>query len=109
MSIIGIRAFFACDGCAEKMSFDLDPADKSVVGWSLHDHALDAARDGLVREFEGYSSVQGDHVLCPACTRIVDEATNSRATKDEVKAALDDQRDSDDYRKIFPRIKETGQ
>lgn len=92
MTLLAIRAFMTCDGCGSRMSFDLDPAGKVTVGWSLFDKAIDACRGGLDREQDGLSSVQGsDKCLCASCTREVDAfVTEDRnATDDEIEEALE--------------------
>ncbi|WEX10306.1 hypothetical protein [Chelativorans sp. AA-79] len=92
MALIGIRAFVSCDGCNTKMTFDLDAADERPRDWSWYDLVVDHARGFGPRE-GGFSSVQGesDKVLCPACTKTVDDfVTEDRnATDAEITEALE--------------------
>lgn len=97
MTILSVKARFACDGCGEKFSVDLDPAYRPPTHWSIDDVAVDCVRGAVGVELDkasdctGLTSVQGDkQVLCPRCTHIVDTyVTEDRnATADEIERAL---------------------
>lgn len=96
MSLKTIIAHLECDGCGKAMQFDLDGADSTnEYTPSLFDLAVDACRGGHVRNFTGFTSVQGesDQCLCPECTNKVDDFVgdddNHVTTDDEIKEALD--------------------
>jgi hypothetical protein len=90
MSLIHIRAHFACDECGAQFSVGM-PADyEPPDGRSMFDVAVDMVRgsyDYADKSWTGgvSSSVQNDKHLCKACTKKADEAspdddTDSRGT-----------------------------
>ena len=97
MGVRVVKATIECDGCAKHFRVDLDAADDRPAEWTWHDLVADAVRggvacEGLKGESIGVSSHQGDKMLCPRCTKIVDAAfdENHTCTPDEVDAALNE-------------------
>lgn len=76
MSLVVILAHISCDRCGERFEVDLDAAYKPPADWTLWDCAEDAVRGGvsLHDNFLKSTSVQNGQMLCPTCTRKIDEA-----------------------------------
>ena len=95
MGTRSIKAVVECDGCAKQFRVDLDAADDRPAGWTWDDLVADAVRggtacEGTKGESLGVSSHQGNKMLCPICTKVVDNAfdENHTCTEAEVDAAL---------------------
>lgn len=99
MSLKHVRATFECDGCSKDVVVELTTGDKlyQIGDGSLHDFAEDAFRGGHNLTDSGFVTTQGDHHLCVACSRAVDdwvEKSGKRSdydpTYDEVEMVLND-------------------
>lgn len=90
--VVSVRAQIVCGGCGNRYTVRLDTGRQQPAKWTLHDEVVETVREGLTEE-HGLSSVQGGHMLCAACTRIVDNdpvIPEDRAAEspEEVRAAL---------------------
>jgi hypothetical protein len=96
MGVIVIKATVECDGCGQRFRSDLDPGDNRPPNWTWHDLVEDAVRGGNQSEAMngtsiGLTSVQGEHMLCPKCTRTVDAAfpdDDHKCSREEVERTL---------------------
>jgi hypothetical protein len=91
MTLHRIEAILDCDGCGHRFSVELDGGYEPPKGWALYEVAEDACRAGTARGtigMKGVTSVQGGLMLCPNCTRLIDEKTPDNPTTAEVRAAL---------------------
>lgn len=92
MSILDIRAFCQCDGCAKRLTVQVDPASKTNEALpSPFDVVEDMVRGGSAcRDDDGMTSVQAGKMLCSDCTRRCDNflEEDRDLTPDEVQAAL---------------------
>lgn len=90
MSITKIEATIRCDGCNKPFTLTLDRA--ATMQWSgytdLDDYVWDLVR-GPNQEYGLHTSVQGDHLLCVACTKFIDDEFDELTpTRDQVCDAL---------------------
>lgn len=96
MPVLSIKASVECEGCGGQFRVELDAADDRPKDWTWFDLVKDTVRGGNSCEnleggaILGFSSVQADLMLCPECTRKVDEFVpeDRDASAEEVKEAI---------------------
>lgn len=92
LTLMWVKAAIECEGCGKPFEVFLDPGDLDP-GMDLHDLAREAVVNGnkAATEGTGHTSIQGDYVLCRACTKRCDEfeTPNDRElTHEEVSEVL---------------------
>lgn len=90
MSIKTFRAVLECDGCAEEIWIDLDPASKGCLA-DIADEACKDAMNERPKSASGFCSYQANMHLCPACSEVADNIHTDperEPTSDEIKQAL---------------------
>ena len=91
MALIKIIARFRCDGCNKTFECEsIDPATKmnGASYGTLYELVMDVLANGDASA-SGGPSEQGNHDLCPGCTKYIDEKfPESSPTYDQVCAAL---------------------
>lgn len=83
MSVLGVQFMIECDGCGTHFRVHwVDLARTVPAGWSLHEVAEEAVRNGYyvtpnktAVSISDSTSVQDGKLLCPACTRAADAAS----------------------------------
>lgn len=86
------KASVECEGCGKGFQVFLDPGDLSP-GDDLHDLARKAVLNGnrSADDGDGWTSIQGNRVLCRKCTATVDAYETDgdmQPTREQVDAAL---------------------
>lgn len=86
------KAAVECEGCGKTFEVFLDPGDLSD-GMDLNDLAKEAVINGnkSTDDGPGSTSIQGDFVLCRACTKrcdAVDTPNDRNLTREEVSEVL---------------------
>ena len=88
MTITSIKATIDCDGCNKSFTVTMDRGGKPPEIWDLDQFVEDAVRGGNAEA--GMTSVQGEHLLCERCTKIVNELPQDAPTREQVERKLNE-------------------